>query len=202
MKNIVWGESRFSATDCIPKSSCKSNLAFRIVSRFISNIGEMYILQTIANNIKTQIMKHINLSIAFIVLFSLHSCLAQKLVQKESDIQKVKANENLFIGKSLNNFLKEIKPTIKRVTATPSKNIQSYVGNFIFYFMDNKMVDSTRNKGGVPITIVVFVKEYFDWDYQKRPKGIETVWTDADAVKYGNLTVVGFRIYGDATGSN
>ena len=50
--------------------------------------------------------------------------------------------------------------------------------------------------------MVVYVKEYFDWDYQKRPKGKESVWTEDDVKKYGNLTVVGFRIYGDATVPN
>ena len=147
-------------------------------------------------------MKKRNFIILFIALVSVNSCFSQKLVQKDSDIQKIKENENRFIGKSLKILLDEIKPPIKRVTATPSKNIQSYVGNFHFYFMDNKMVDSTRSKGKTPITLVVYVKEYFEWDFQKRPKGKETVWTSEDAKKYGNLTIVGFRVYGNATPPN
>jgi len=130
---------------------------------------------------------------------SSQSCFSQKLVKREIDIQKVKENENLFIGKPLKTLLQEINPPIKRVTATPSKNIQSYVGNFHFYFMDNKTVDSIRNKGKTPVTLVVYVKEYFDWDFQKRSKGQEMIWTSEDAKKYENLTIVGFRIYGDVT---
>jgi hypothetical protein len=147
-------------------------------------------------------MKKINFITAFIIFLFANSCFSQKLVQKESDIQKIKENENLFIGKPLKILLQEIKPPIKRVMAEPSVNIHSYVGNFRFNFMDNNMVNSTRAKGQTPITLVVFVKEYFDWDYDKRPKGKETVWTSEDAKKFANLTVVGFRIYGDVTSSN
>lgn len=83
--------------------------------------------------------------------------------------------------------------------AQPSNNIQSYVGNFIFNFVDTKQKDSLRSKNKIPVTIVVYVKENFDWDFHKRPKGKETVWTAEDAKKYGELTIVGIRIYGEAT---
>ena len=112
-------------------------------------------------------------------------------------MQKIIENKERFIGKPLKDILSEIKPPIKRVMATPSINIQSYVGNFHFYFMDNEEVNNSRSKGKVPITIVVYVKEYFDWDFQKRPKGSETIWAPEDAKKFENLTVVGFRIYGN-----
>lgn len=115
--------------------------------------------------------------IAFIILFTSSSCFSQKLVQKETDIQRVIENKDQFIGKPLKVFLKEIKPPIKRVMANPSNNIYQYVGNFHFYFMDDKAVLSARAKGKTPITLVVYVKEYFEWDFQKRPKGKETVWT-------------------------
>ena len=145
-------------------------------------------------------MKHISyLFLLFTVLTSSSSCFSQKLVKKETDVEKIIENKDRFIGKPLKYFLAEIKPTIKRVTATPSKNIQSYVGNFHFYFMENEAINKSRSKGRVPITIVVYIKEYFDWDFQKRPKGRETVWTLEDVRRYENLTVVGFRIYGDAT---
>ena len=147
-------------------------------------------------------MKKINFIIAFIVLFSSNSCFSQKLVQKENDIQKIEDNKARFIGKPLKNLLQEIKPPIKRVMARPSVNIYSYVGNFIFNFVDSKQKDSLRSKDKIPVTLVVFVKENFDWDFQKRPKGKETIWTSEDVKKYENLTIVGFRIYGDATAPN
>jgi hypothetical protein len=68
--------------------------------------------------------------------------------------------------------------------------------------MENEEVKNTRSKGKTPITIVVYVKEYFEWDFQKRPKGKETVWTTEDAKKYENLTIVAFRVYGDGTSPN
>lgn len=147
-------------------------------------------------------MKKINFITAFIVLFSAYSCFSQKLVQKESDVLKIEDNKAQFIGKPLKDLLKEIKPPIKRVMAQPSVNIQSYVGNFRFNFVDSKQKDSLKLKNKTPITLVVFVKEYFEWDFQKRPKGKETVWTSEDAKKYENLTIVGFRVYGNATAPN
>ncbi|MGI8584699.1 MAG: hypothetical protein ACR2KX_21125 [Chitinophagaceae bacterium] len=114
-----------------------------------------------------------------------------------NDAQKIKANEKQFINKPLKDLLKEIKPQIKRVTANPSKNIQSSVGYFIFNFVDSKQKDSLRAKEKIPVTIVVYVSEYFDWDFQKRKKGKEFVWTKEDEEKYGDLTVVGLRVYGE-----
>lgn len=115
-------------------------------------------------------------------------------MQKASDVQKIEINKTRFIGKPLKNLLNEIKPPIKRVMAQPSVNIDSYVGNFRFNFIDNKQKDSLSKKRITPITLVVFVKEHFDWDFHKRPKGKETVWTAEDAKKYGELTIIGFRI--------
>jgi hypothetical protein len=136
-----------------------------------------------------------------LVLITNTGC-TQKMVQVPSDAKKLMENKDLFIGKPLKELLNEINPKIKRVIATPSNNIQSYMGNFRFNFMDNEQVNKSRSKNKVPITIVVFVKEYFDWDFHKRPKGKQTVWTSDDVKKYGDLTIVGFRVYGDATTSS
>ena len=141
-------------------------------------------------------MKKKNFLISFLILISSSSCFSQHLVKTIDDAQKIKANENQFINKPLKELLKEIKPQIKRVTATPSKNIQSSVGYFIFNFVDSKQKDSLRLKSKIPVTLVVYVKENFNWDFHKRSKGKETVWTPEDANKYGNLTMVGFRVYG------
>ena len=69
----------------------------------------------------------------------------------------------------------------------------------MFNFVDQKQKDSLKSKNELPVTIVVYVKEYFEWDFQKRQKGNETVWTPIDAQKYGELTIVGFRVYGEST---
>lgn len=147
-------------------------------------------------------MKKIKHLISFLILFASSSCFSQQLMKTVSDAQKIKANEEQFINKPLKELLKEIKPQIKRVTANPSKNIQSSVGYFIFNFVDSKQKDSLKSKSKTPVTIVVYVKEYFEWDFQKRPKGKETIWTSEDAKKYENLTIAGFRVYGNASASN
>src|SRR5690349_16566787 len=142
-------------------------------------------------------MKNIRLLVCFPLFFavSLQACYAQKLIQKESDIYKISQQDSLFIGKPLRVLLEQIKIPIKRVMAEPSKDIYSYVGNFRFNFLDNNSMEAAKSKGKKPIALTVLVKEYFEWDFTKRPKGKETVWTTEDVKKYGNLTVVGFRIY-------
>lgn len=142
-------------------------------------------------------MKRLDFLIVFISLLVSSNCYSQPMMKTVNDAQIIKTNEGQFINKPLQDLLKEIKPQIKRVTASPSKNIQSSVGYLLFNFVDSKQKDSLRAKQKTPVTIVVYVKEYFEWDFQKRPKGKETVWTQEDAKRYGNLTIVGFRVYGD-----
>jgi hypothetical protein len=148
---------------------------------------------------KIKYMKQLKCLFIFFIAFVSINCYSQQLLKTVNDAQKINANEELFINKPLKNLLNEIRPPIKRVTANPSINIQSSVGYFIFNFVDSKQKDSLRVKNKIPVTIVVYVKEYFEWDYHKRPKGKETIWTESDSKKYGNLTIVGFRIYGDSS---
>ncbi len=126
----------------------------------------------------------------------------EKLVQRPADLYKIEEHKILFIGKPLKVLFREIQPPIKRVMAQPSVNIHSSVGYFIFNFINNRKNDSLRSKGKIPETLVVYVKEDFNWDFQKRPKGKETIWTSPDEKKYGNLTIIGFRIYGDTSIEN
>lgn len=129
--------------------------------------------------------------------FIFSNCFSQKLVKSLNDAYKIIQNENQFIGKPLRFFLNEIAPEIKMAYGDPSKNVNSKVGYFRFSFVDRKSNDSLRAAGKKPLSIVVYVKEYFDWDFKKRVKGEEMVWSEGDIRKYGDLTVVGFRVYGD-----
>ena len=142
-------------------------------------------------------MKRLNFLSIFILIFASSSCYSQQMMKTQNDVQNIKKNEKQFINQPLKDLIKEIKPQIKRVTANPSKNIQSSVGYFIFNFVDSKQKDSLRAKRKIPITIVVYVKEYFDWDFHKRQKGKEFIWTKEDLEKYGDLTVVAIRAYGE-----
>ena len=40
----------------------------------------------------------------------------------------------------------------------------------------------------------VYLKENIDWDFEKRPKGKEYIWTKIDEEKYGNLTVIHIKV--------
>lgn len=133
--------------------------------------------------------------ILFLIILSSCACNAQKLVQTIGDISKIQSNKDRFINCPLKYFLDEIGPPIKRVTASPSLNNNEFVGRFTFHFKDDKEISSLKSKGKFPTTIMVYVKENFDWDYHKRTKGKETVWTKEDAKKYGNLTVIGFQTH-------
>ena len=55
------------------------------------------------------------------------------------------------------------------------------------------------SKNKIPVTIVVYVNENFEWDFHERAKGNGTVWTADDLRKYSSLTIVGFRVYGDSS---
>jgi len=141
-------------------------------------------------------MKHL-IKIGVIILIIANSCHAQQLMKTVNDAQKIKASEQLFTNKPLKTLLKEINPEIKMVSANPSENINSKLGYFIFRFVDAKKYDSSRQKGKYPQQITVFVKEPFEWDYNKRQKGKELIWTKEDLEKYGDLTVIGIRVFGE-----
>lgn len=119
-----------------------------------------------------------------------------------NDAQKIKENQFQFINKPLKYLLKEIKPQIKCVTASPSINIYSSVGYFIFNFVDYKHKEKLESQNQIPVTIVVYVKENFDWDFKKRPKEKKMVWTPEDVKNYENLTIVGLRVYGNVIKTN
>jgi hypothetical protein len=44
------------------------------------------------------------------------------------------------------------------------------------------------------VSLYVYVKDSFDWQWEKRPNSKETVWTKEDAEKYGSLTVVWIKV--------
>jgi hypothetical protein len=44
--------------------------------------------------------------------------------------------------------------------------------------------------------LYVYVKEPVEWDFDKRAKGKEFLWTKEDVEKYGNLTVIRIKVIG------
>lgn len=128
---------------------------------------------------------------AFLFLFIYSSCKAQQIVQTPNDAHKLKTNELQFINKPLKNLLKEIKPEIK--TASGTLGDPSY---FSFRFVDAEEFKSGRAIGKNHLGLYVYVKEPIDWDFNKRPKGKELMWTKEDAEKYGNLIVIRIKVIG------
>jgi hypothetical protein len=112
------------------------------------------------------------------------------MVLTQNDVNKLRENEEQFINKPLKNLLKEIKPEIKLFRA----EIDQY-SYFSFYFISNDEalrlpIDS------IALGFYAYVKEPIEWDFDKRPKETQYVWTKEDLEKYGTLTVTRIKIRG------
>lgn len=126
--------------------------------------------------------------LAILFILANYSCKAQQMIQTPEDTYKLKANEQQFINKPLKNLLKEVKPEIKTVLATLDN--PSY---FTFKFISPKEINR-KIIGRKHISFYVYIKEPFEWDFNKRPKGKEDLWTKEDLGKYGNLTVIRIKV--------
>ena len=135
--------------------------------------------------------------IALTSLFMTFNCEAQQLMKNVTleDAQKIKDNEQNFINKPLKTLFKEIKPTIKVVSGYPG-NLET-AGHFTFTFVEYKEHDELRKKQKFPLSIIVFVKEPFEWNTKERHDK-EILWNKEDEKKYGDLTILRIDIL-DAT---
>ncbi len=118
--------------------------------------------------------------------------------QKKADIDLLKLTEHkqLFIGKSLSKLLHEIdgNPTI--VYGHRGINGSMTGGRIVFYFDSRQMIDSLRKKNITPLTLTVYVVEFFEMDDANRFKEKKNVWTKSDEEKYGKLTIESFYFSG------
>ena len=128
------------------------------------------------------------LTILFLLVYS--SCKAQQMVQTPNDAHKLKINEQQFLNKPLKYLLNEIKPEIK--TAFGTLDFPSY---FSFRFIDSEEI-KRRSLENNSLGLYVYVKEPIEWDFDKRTKGKEFLWTKEDVEKYGNFTVIRIRVIG------
>lgn len=133
-------------------------------------------------------MKKIFKIISLILFLSSYSCYSQQMVMITDDLPKLKSNEQRFLNKPLKNLIKEIKPEIK--TAFGTVDTPSY---FSFIFLTPAELNK-RVIGRKSISLYVYLREPFDWNFDKRTKGHEYEWTSADLEKYGNLTVVRIKV--------
>ena len=135
-------------------------------------------------------MKNIIKTLAILFLLVHSSCKAQQMVQTPNDAHKLKINEQQFLNKPLKYLLNEIKPEIK--TAFGTVDFPSY---FSFRFIDSEEI-RRRPVENNSLGLYVYVKEPIEWDFDKRPKGKEFLWTKEDVEKYGNFTVIRIRVIG------
>ncbi|SHF98155.1 hypothetical protein SAMN05444396_103238 [Flavobacterium segetis] len=135
-------------------------------------------------------MKNIIKTLAILFLLVHSSCKAQQMVQTPNDAHKLKINEQQFLNKPLKYLLNEIKPEIK--TAFGTLDFPSY---FSFRFIDSEEI-RRRPVENNSLGLYVYVKEPIEWDFDKRPKGKEFLWTKEDVEKYGNFTVIRIRVIG------
>ena len=125
-----------------------------------------------------------------LLLIANTSCKAQQLVQTPNDVKKLKDNEQKFINKPLKNLLKEIKPEIKLFRAEIDQH--SY---FSFYFISHTEALKLP-MDSIALGFYAYIKEPIEWDFDKRPKETQYVWTKEDLEEYGNLTVTRIKTRG------
>lgn len=131
-----------------------------------------YILIKIATNLNLKIMKNTLKIIAIVFLLMNYSCKAQQLVQTTKDVCQLKINNQQFINKPLRELLKEIKPQIKAAWGNNEGGNQF----FSFKFIDQDEIKRRSIKDN-SVGLYVYVKESLDWDFDKRVRGKEYLWT-------------------------
>jgi len=125
----------------------------------------------------------------------LTSATQAQLMRKLSDVQKLKERETLFIGKPLEKLLKEIGPEI-RMASAQSNRPDNLPGLIFFKFVDAKEYYK-REKGKLYTTVIVSIKENFDWDARRNSKSEDYTWIKEDEKKFGSLTVVRIGVLGE-----
>jgi len=128
---------------------------------------------------------------------------AQELVKKQSDVRSLIDQQERFINKPLKELLKEIKPPIKFALGKDAKD-HGMPANITFKFVTHQEYLILKEVNKFPLTLIIYVKEEkIDWyDLSKRTKETSTSWTADDLRKYGDLTVIGIEVYGEATTDN
>lgn len=150
-----------------------------------------HIQQNLVTNTKSKNMKNTLKIIAILFLLMNYSCKAQQLVQTTKDVHQLKMNNQQFINKPLRKLLKEIKPQIKAAWGNNEGGNQF----FSFKFIDQNEIKRRSIKDN-SVGLYVYVKENLDWDFNKRVRGKEYLWTKEDIEKYGNLTVIRIKVIG------
>lgn len=140
-------------------------------------------------------MKFLIITTLIFLVFGSFSCKSQQIMRTLNDAQKLQSNKRFFIGKPLYTLLKEIAPEIK--TALVRESSAENLGAFIFRFVDRENQKKYNKDRKFPLGITVFVKEKLECNPADKPMGEREKWTKKDEKKYGNLTVMDIRVYGE-----
>jgi hypothetical protein len=139
-------------------------------------------------------MKHLLKVFTFFFLVAANcSSHAQQLMQTINDVEKLKANEQLFIDNPLNTLLKEIGPEIKAVFVDGNRP-DGGLSIIIFKFVDREEQKKYNLAGKRSLSILVSIKEHFEWN---KPKEKIVKWEKEDAEKFGNLTIARIGVVGE-----
>ena len=138
-------------------------------------------------------MKHLfNITLSLLIFST--CCCSQPIMRYITDASKIKSNEKKYLNRSLGYLLYDIKPAITYVLANPSNDNQVRLGSLTFRFQDTATMQRIRNNGQRPVSITIFVKEPFNWNFINRPPDEKFTWTAGDAERLQNLTVLGIRV--------
>lgn len=125
-----------------------------------------------------------------LLLVLINSSCNIQMVKTTNDVYLLKQNEQKFINKPLGNLLKEIKPVIKTSFASNEEGYQF----FTFKFRTVEQIRKDQGNWEDKVGLYVYVTELIDWQFEKRPKGQEYVWTKDDLKKYRNLIVTRIKV--------
>jgi hypothetical protein len=137
-------------------------------------------------------MKH-SLPVIVLLIVCGYSSYAQPLMQTLQDVQKLQDSAHLFVDKPLKTLLKEIGPTIKTVF-TDSHRPHHALSVIIFKFIDKEEQGKYNLAGKRSLSLLVYIKENFDWNKSKEAR---LQWTVEDAERLGNLTIYRIDIVGE-----
>ena len=115
------------------------------------------------------------------------------MVQVPQDAAILEKNEKKFIGKSLNDLFKEIKPKIKLVLAHPGW--EELPSCFIFFFFSKREFNQFKLLNKWPLSLNVYIQGTFEWERHNRTIDNFLGWTIEGEKKYGNLIIGAIRFY-------
>ncbi|MDB5200247.1 MAG: hypothetical protein JWO92_2210 [Chitinophagaceae bacterium] len=132
--------------------------------------------------------------IVFILLFVFNSSsIGQQMVQTPKEAKILEENESEFIGKTLNDLFKEIKPQINLVLARPGW--AEAASTFTFFFTSKKEFNQFRLKDKWPLHVRVYIQGTFEWERHNRTQDNYLDWTKDDKKRYGNLIIGAIRVF-------